>query len=78
MLQAIADHPRGGAVGFKASGGVRKVADAAVYIDLVRRILGEAAVTPQRLRFGASGLLGDIDAALAGNGPGNTSAAGTY
>jgi deoxyribose-phosphate aldolase len=78
MLQAIADHPRGAAVGFKASGGVRKVADAAVYIDLVRRILGDAALTPQRLRFGASGLLGDIDAALAGNGPGNTSAAGTY
>jgi deoxyribose-phosphate aldolase len=75
MLQAIADHPRGAAVGFKASGGVRKVADAAVYIALVRAILGEAAVTPQRLRFGASGLLGDIDAVLAGGGPGHTAAA---
>jgi deoxyribose-phosphate aldolase len=77
MLQAIADHPRGAGVGFKASGGVRQVTDAAVYIDLVRRILGEAAVTPQRLRFGASGLLGDIQAVLAG-GAGNTSPAGTY
>ena len=77
MLQAIADHPRGAAVGFKASGGVRQVADAAVYIDLVRRILGDAAVTPQRLRFGASGLLGDINAVLAGGG-GNTTPAGSY
>ena len=78
MLQAIAGHPRGAAVGFKASGGIRKVADAAVYIALVRDILGDAAVTPQRLRFGASGLLGDITAVLRGGGPGNTSAAGTY
>jgi len=78
MLQAIADHPRGAAVGFKASGGIRKVADAAVYIDLVRQILGADAANPQRLRFGASGLLGDIEAVLAGTGPGNTSAAGTY
>jgi len=82
MLQAIADHPRGGAVGFKASGGIRKVADAAVYIQLVREILGADAANPQRLRFGASGLLGDIEAVLAANGSnpgtGNTSAAGTY
>lgn len=78
MLQAIADHPRGAAVGFKASGGVRKVADAAVYIALVREILGDAAATPQRLRFGASGLLGDINAVLAGAGAGNTSAPGSY
>jgi deoxyribose-phosphate aldolase len=78
MLQAIAAHPRGAAVGFKASGGVRKVADAAVYIALVREILGEAALTPQRLRFGASGLLGDIAAVLQGGGAGNTSAAGSY
>jgi deoxyribose-phosphate aldolase len=78
MLQAIAAHPRGAAVGFKASGGVRKVADGAVYIALVREVLGDAAVTPQRLRFGASGLLGDIAAVRAGGGPGNATAAGTY
>ena len=78
MLQAIAAHPRGAAVGFKASGGIRKVADAAVYIALVRQILGDAAAGPQRLRFGASGLLGDIAAVLQGSGPGNTSAAGSY
>lgn len=78
MLQAIAGHPRGAAVGFKASGGIRTVADAAVYIALVRQILGDAALTPQRLRFGASGLLGDIEAVLAGQGTGNSAAPGSY
>ena len=71
MLQAIARHPRGAKMGFKASGGVRTVADAAVYIDLVRELLGEAALNPDRLRFGASALLGDIEAVLrsAGSAP---------
>ena len=66
MLRAIAGHARRDAVGFKASGEVRTVADAAAYIALARTILGEAALTPQRLRFGASGLLDDIEAILAG------------
>ena len=70
MLQAIAGHPRGAAVGFKASGGIRTVADAAVYIALVRQTLGADALHPGRLRFGASGLLGDIEAVLAGQAAG--------
>ena len=78
MLQAIAAHPRGAAVGFKASGGVRSVADAAQYIALVREILGAAALTPQRLRFGASGLLGDIEALLQGSGAGHSAVDGAY
>ena len=78
MLAAIAGHPRGAAVGFKASGGIRTVADAAVYIALVRELLGADAATPQRLRFGASGLLGDIEAVLAGQGAGNRAPAGSY
>jgi deoxyribose-phosphate aldolase len=66
MLREIAAHPRGASVGFKASGGIRKVADAAGYIELTRTFLGEAALTPRRLRFGASGLLVDIEAVLGG------------
>ncbi len=65
MLQAIAEHPRGAEVGFKASGGVRTVADAAIYAVLVRDILGPAALTPRRLRFGSSALLDDIVRVLA-------------
>lgn len=54
------------AAGFKASGGVRSVADAAGYIAQVAAALGADALHPQRLRLGASGLLTDIEAVLAG------------
>ena len=65
MLQeiAISGLP---AAGFKASGGIRSVADAAIYIGLTAEKLGRQALNPQRLRFGASGLLNDIEAVLAG------------
>ena len=64
MLEVIAAQSR--PIGFKASGGVRTVADAAGYVELVRDHLGAAALTPARLRFGASGLLGDIERVLKG------------
>lgn len=53
-------------VGFKAAGGIRTVADAATYVDLVEQTLGAAALVPARFRFGASGLLNDIERALGG------------
>jgi deoxyribose-phosphate aldolase len=63
LLQAIA---RGGhtKVGFKPAGGIRTVADAALYIALTAEHLGS--VTPQRFRIGASGLLNDIESVLSG------------
>lgn len=71
LLQAIAAHEAAnpatrGRVGFKPAGGVRTVADAAVYIALTRQHLGADAVTPARFRIGASALLNDIEAVLAG------------
>ena len=51
--------------GFKASGGVRTVADAAVYLGLAAEFLGLQAVGPARFRLGASSLLDDIEAVLA-------------
>jgi deoxyribose-phosphate aldolase len=69
LLRAIADDPHArDRVGFKAAGGVRTVADAAVYLALVREILGDDAVGPRRLRIGASALLDDIEAVLGGAG----------
>ena len=53
-------------VGFKASGGIRTVAGAAPYLDAVAQALGAAALTPARFRIGASSLLADIEAVLAG------------
>jgi deoxyribose-phosphate aldolase len=68
LLQAIAADPTGcHRVGFKASGGIRTVADAAIYIALTQEILGEQALTSTRLRIGASGLLNDIEAVLSGS-----------
>lgn len=57
----------GSTVGFKASGGIRTVADALPYLTLVAEHLGPAALTPERFRIGASSLAGDIEAVLAGN-----------
>jgi deoxyribose-phosphate aldolase len=79
MLDVIASHPRGSLVGFKAAGGIRTVPEAAVYIDLVQARWGEAALTPRRLRFGASGLLDDIERVLAGvDVPTASCSRGTY
>jgi deoxyribose-phosphate aldolase len=68
LLETIAATP-GSRAGFKASGGVRTVADAAVYIGLVREVLGAGALTPARFRLGASTLLDDIETLLAGGPP---------
>ena len=65
MLEAIRD--RGGRAGFKASGGVRTLADAALYLGLADRLLGPGWATPRHFRIGASGLLGDIRKALGGD-----------
>ena len=70
LMQAIEAHPGGrGRVGFKASGGVRSLAQAATYLALADALLGPAAVAGGRLRLGASALLDDIEATLAGAPP---------
>ena len=67
MLRAIVAHPAARErAGLKVSGGMRRVADVLPYLALCRQYLGEAALQPQRLRFGASGLLDDIEAVLGG------------
>jgi deoxyribose-phosphate aldolase len=67
MLDAIAANPLAASrAGFKASGGIRNVADAAAYFDLVEQKLGANALVPSRLRIGASSLLNAIEAVLGG------------
>jgi deoxyribose-phosphate aldolase len=79
MLRAIAADPKAAhRVGFKASGGIRTVADAAFYLGLVESILGPEALGPQRFRIGASSLLNDIEAVLGGRAAPAPSASGTY
>ena len=68
MLQTIAQHPQAcNRTGFKASGGIRSVAEAEVYMDCVEALLGRAALSPKRFRLGASALLTDVLAVLAGS-----------
>lgn len=67
LLEAIASDVRAATrVGFKPAGGIRTVADAGAYMALVAEVLGRDAVGPARFRIGASGLLNDIEAVLAG------------
>jgi deoxyribose-phosphate aldolase len=70
MLHTIAADARAKVrVGFKAAGGIRSVAEAATYLDLVEAALGAQALVPARFRIGASALLGDIEAVLGGSRP---------
>lgn len=65
MLTAIRDSKSG--AGFKPSGGIRSVSDAATYLDLADGIMGSNWVSADRFRFGASGLLNNILATLDGD-----------
>ena len=58
MLDAIreADRP----IGFKPSGGLKTLGQSTQYLNLVRAMLGEAAIVPSRLRFGASSLMREL------------------
>jgi deoxyribose-phosphate aldolase len=79
MLGAIAADPSAAQrVGFKPSGGIRSVHDAAVYIALVEEILGAQALTPQRFRIGASSVLTDIETVLSGQDEATPAPAGSY
>ena len=68
MAETVAEHCAAGGrpVGIKVAGGVRTAADALTYLDIVRSVLGEDWLSPERLRFGASSLLADVVAELAG------------
>lgn len=68
MLHAIRDLGRDSVrnVGFKAAGGISTVNEAAFYLDLADTIRGPDWAIPSTFRFGASSLLDNILAALAG------------
>lgn len=79
MLQTIAaDHQLRSVTGFKPSGGIRTVADAARFIALTEELLGPQALSPKRFRIGASSVLADIEAVLAGTVAPAPAAPGTY
>ena len=64
MLRVIAETDR--PVGIKPSGGIRTIADAGLYLALADDIMGPDWVSPATFRFGASGVLDALVAALDG------------
>jgi deoxyribose-phosphate aldolase len=66
MLRAIREYHElsGFKIGFKPAGGIRKAKDAMNWLILMKEELGNDWLTPELFRFGASGLLGDIERQL--------------
>ncbi len=62
MLETIRESGRD--IGFKASGGIRQLSEAAAYLALAEQIMGEEWVNPAHFRFGASSLLDDLLAVI--------------
>jgi deoxyribose-phosphate aldolase len=66
MVRAIRDfyERTGFKVGYKPAGGIRKAKQAAEWLILMKEELGDDWLSPELFRFGASGLLGDIERQL--------------
>ncbi len=62
MMQAILDFHResGRRVGLKPAGGISKAKQAIQYLVMLRETLGQAWLTPDLFRFGASSLANDV------------------
>ena len=62
MLEAVRDFERvtGRRIGVKAAGGIRTSKEAIAYLVLVSETVGDAWLTPDLFRFGASSLLNDL------------------
>lgn len=76
MTRAIRDYAErtGHVAGFKPAGGIRTAKDGLQWLILMKEELGEAWTRPDRFRFGASSLLGDIERQLEHNLTGRYSA----
>ena len=62
LLEAVRDWHRvtGRYVGVKPAGGIRTTKDAIRYLVMINEVCGEAWLTPDLFRFGASALLNDL------------------
>jgi len=66
MVRAIREYAEetGMAVGFKPAGGIRTVKQSLEWLALMKEELGNSWLEPHLFRFGASGMLGDIERQL--------------
>ena len=76
MARAIREYSErtGMAVGFKPAGGIRTAKQSLEWLTLMKEELGQDWLEPDLFRFGASGMLGDIERQLAFHGSGRYSA----
>jgi len=76
MTRAIREYAEqtGMAVGFKAAGGIRTAKQSTDWLAMLKEELGQSWMCAQLLRFGASGLLGDIERQLEHHATGRYSA----
>jgi deoxyribose-phosphate aldolase len=76
MVRAIRDYAQqtGMAVGFKAAGGIRTAKQSLDWLAMIKEELGPSWMRAEMFRFGASGLLGDIERQLEHHATGRYSA----
>ena len=76
MVRAIREYAQktGMAVGFKPAGGIRTAKQSIDWLAMMKEELGESWLRAEMFRFGASGLLGDIERQLEHNVTGRYSA----
>jgi deoxyribose-phosphate aldolase len=77
MARAIREYAErtGQAVGFKPAGGIRTARQSLDWLSLMKDELGDSWLEPRLFRFGASGMLADIERQLEFHGGGRYSAA---
>lgn len=73
MLEAIRDHyyATGEKIGMKPAGGIKTAKEALQYLVMIKETLGDAWLTPDLFRFGASSLLTDVTMQIAKMADGN-------
>ena len=66
MVRAIREYAQqtGMAVGFKPAGGIRTAKQSIDWLAMMKEELGDSWLRAEMFRFGASGLLGDIERQL--------------
>src|SRR5579863_1874046 len=76
MTRAIRDYGQqtGMAVGFKAAGGLRTAKQSLDWLAMIKEELGDSWLRAEMFRFGASGMLGDIERQLEHHATGRYSA----
>ena len=76
MLRAIREYAQqtGMAVGFKPAGGIRTAKQSLDWLAMIKEELGDSWLRAEMFRFGASGLLGDIERQLEHHATGRYSA----